>query len=198
MDYTPDFEAQIRAWARRHIDAERWDHVCGVVEMATSLAERYAPDERARVRLAGWIHDAAKNWDDSALLTFAEVHVLPITALDREIPMLLHGLVGYALAAVEFGLDDDQLCGACAGHTTGFPNMTAPEKIVFVADYAEPGRPARRADPIRRAAVVDLDTAVLRITDNVITYLLSKHRLIDPRTVDLRNELIRAGVRYEK
>ena len=39
-----------------HIDGKRWKHVCGVVEMAAALAERYAPGEMMRVRLAGWIH----------------------------------------------------------------------------------------------------------------------------------------------
>ncbi len=198
MIYTPTLEAQIRDWAKTHIDAERWDHVCGVVEMAAALAQRHAPDEIGRVRLAGWIHDAAKNWDDTALLAYAESHGLPVAPTEREIPMLLHGSVGYALAADAFGLDDPLLSRACAAHTTGFPGMAAAEKIVFVADYAEPGRPAERADPIRRAAEIDLDVAVLRIADNVIKYLINRHRLIDPRTVDLRNELIRAGVRYDQ
>ena len=197
MMYPPDLETRIRDWAKARVDAKRWDHVCGVVEMAAALAERHAPDEIGRVRVAGWIHDAAKNWDDSALLAYAEAHDLPVAPLDRDIPMLLHGLVGYALAAEAFDLDDARLCRACAGHTTGVPDMTAAEKILFVADYAEAGRPTRRAAPIRHAAKHDLDEAVLRIADNVITYLISKHRLVDPRTVDLRNELIRAGVRYE-
>ncbi len=168
--YTLEFEALVRAWARARVDEERWPHVCGVVEFAAELAGRYAPEQGARVRLAGWIHDAAKNWADADLLAYAETHGLPVTASERAVPMLLHGAVGYALADAAFDLGDDLLRRACAGHTTGAAVMSAAEKIVFVADFAEPTRPARRAAPIRAAAEQSLDAATLCTVDHILRH----------------------------
>jgi predicted HD superfamily hydrolase involved in NAD metabolism len=195
--YTPEFETQVSAWATAHLDAERLPHVRGVVETAAHLAERYAPDQVMRVRLAGWMHDAAKNWDDAALLEYAESHHLPVSAADRDVPMLLHGAIGYALAAEHFGLDDPQLQSACALHTTGAPGMTTADKIVFVADLIEPTRPDRRVGEVRRLVEQNLDEALLCAVDAVFKHLIRRQRLIDPRGFALRNQLIAAGVRYD-
>lgn len=42
--YTPEFEAQVSAWARTQLTSERWNHTCGVVETAARLAAQFAPD----------------------------------------------------------------------------------------------------------------------------------------------------------
>lgn len=195
--YTPELESAISAWALARLDPERHAHVRGVVETAARLAARYALDQAMRVRLAGWIHDTAKNWDDAALLAYAESHDLPITPAERAVPMLLHGAVSYVLAAEQFGLDDPLLQSACALHTTGAPDMPLAAKIVFIADLIEPTRPDHRVGDVRRAVEIDLDQALLCAVDNMLKHLIRRQRLIDPRAFLLRNQLIAAGVRYE-
>ena len=194
--YTAEFEAQVSAWVMVRLDAARLVHVRGVVETAARLAERYAPDQVMRVRLAGWLHDVAKTWDDAALLRYAEAHDLPISAAERAVPMLLHGAVGYTLAAEQFGLDDPQLQSACALHTTGAPDMTTADKIVFLADMIEPSRPDSRVGAVRRLAERDLDAAVLCAVDTVFKHLIRRQRILDERAFELRNQLIASGVRY--
>ena len=195
--YTAEFEAQVSAWAMTRLDAARLVHVRGVVETAGRLAERYAPDQVMRVRLAGWLHDIAKYWDDDALLRYAESHDIPISAGEHAVPMLLHGAVGYAVAAELFGLDDPQLQSACALHTTGAPDMATADKIVFLADLIEPTRPDSRVGAVRRLAERDLDAAVLCAVDTVFKHLIRRQRIIDERAFGLRNQLIASGVRYE-
>lgn len=195
--YTAEFEARVSAWVTARLDAERLVHVRGVVETAARLAERYAPDQVMRVRVAGLLHDVAKNWTDAALLRYAESHDLPVSAAERTVPMLLHGAVGYALAAEQFELDDPQLQSACALHTTGAPDMTTADKIVFIADLIEPTRPDHRVGEVRRLAEHDLDAAVLCAVDTVFRHLIRRQRIIDPRAFGLRNQLIAAGVHYE-
>jgi predicted HD superfamily hydrolase involved in NAD metabolism len=195
--YTPEFEAQVCAWVKTQIEPDRLGHVNGVVETAARLAARYAPDQVRRVRLAGWIHDVAKDWDDAALLAYAESHHLPVSLAERAVPLLMHGAVGYALAAEQFGLDDPLLQSACALHTTGAPGMTVVDKIVFVADLIEPTRAARRVGDARRVVDRDLDAGVLCAVDTVLKHLIRRQRIIDPRMFDLRNQLLAAGVRYD-
>ena len=196
--YTPAFEREVRAWAKALVPAGRWAHVRGVVEMAAWLAERYTPRELMRARLAGWIHDAAKAWDDEALLAYAEEHGWPLGDAERDAPMLLHGAVGYALAVEQFGLDDPALRSACARHTTGAPQMTTLDKVIFVADLIEPSRDFKGLKAIRRAARHDLDVAVLMSVDFTLRHLLKRQRSVDLRAVGLHNALVRAGVRYNQ
>ena len=194
--YSERFEQEVRAWAKELVPSGRWAHVRGVVETADWLAERYTRREVMRARLAGWIHDVAKAWDDAELLAYAEEHGWPLGEAERESPMLLHGAVGYALAAERFGLDDPALQSACVHHTTGYPQMTTLDKVIFVADLIEPTREFKGLKPIRRAARRDLDVAVLMSVDFTLRHLLKRQRPVAPRAVALHNALVRAGVRY--
>jgi predicted HD superfamily hydrolase involved in NAD metabolism len=193
--YSRDLEERVEAWARATIKPKRIPHVEGVVDTAERLARRYAPDEVARARLAGWIHDAAKHWPDEALLEYAETHELPITPAERDDPMLLHGRVGYAIADETFGLNDPALRDACAHHTTGAPGMSVLEKIVYLADLIEPGRDFPGVDRLRDAIERDLNVGMLASVEHLLRYLLNEHSLIDPRALLLRNELVKSGVR---
>ncbi len=193
--YPPEFEDEVRRWVEALIPPERLEHVRGVVQTADELAARYAPNEVLRARLAGWIHDAAKAHSDAALLDYALRHDLPITPTERLVPMLLHGAVGYALAAERFGLDDPALREACALHTTGAAGMSTLARIVFLADLIEPSRDFKGVDDLRAEAARDLDAAVLGAACQTIAYLVRRQRLIDPRAVALYNELLAAGVR---
>jgi predicted HD superfamily hydrolase involved in NAD metabolism len=196
--YTTDLEARVEAWARQLIAPHRVGHVEGVVQTAGALARQYAPESVIPARIGGWIHDAAKHWKDDALLAYAEENGLPISDAERATPMLLHGIVGYALANEVFGFDDPALRDACAYHTTGAPGMGVLAKIVYLADMIEPGRDCPGVDVLRAEAMRDLDAAVLRAADDTLRYLIDKQRPADPRALQLRNELLLQGVRYEK
>jgi predicted HD superfamily hydrolase involved in NAD metabolism len=193
---TPELEERVEAWARAKIPPNRLAHVEGVVSTVDRLAQKYAPDQVARARLAAWIHDAAKHWPDDELLDYAEAHGLPISSGERDVPMLLHGGVAYELANEIFGFDDPALRSAAAYHTTGAPGMNALDKIVFLGDLIEPGRDFPGVKELRQEAERDLDSAVLAAADQTLRHLIDKNRVIDPRAVLLRNELLEAGVRY--
>lgn len=197
-EYTSEFEARVQAWAEARLKSKRIPHVRGVVETVDSMAQQYAPTERRRVRLAAWIHDAAKHLPDDELVRLAELHHLPITNSERIVPMLLHGAVGYAVAAQEFGLDDPQIQTACAYHTTGDPNMNVTDMIVFVADLIEPTRDFPGVAVLRAEAKRSLESVTLMATDFTLRHLIERGQYIDPRPVFLHNRLIQAGVTYSR
>lgn len=61
--------------------------------------------------------------------------------------------------------------------------MSLLEKIVFVADYIEPGRKeAENLADIRRLAFEDIDKALLKILEDTLQYLEVSGKEIDPRT----------------
>lgn len=197
MLYTTEFEARVRDWAGNQMPGDRFDHVRGVVETVDWMARQYAPDQIMQARLAAWIHDCAKHLSDDELLQWAIVYNLPITETERLMPDLLHGAVGYALANKEFGFDDPQLRTACAYHTTGAPGMNMLDKIVMLGDLIEPGRDFEGVQELRDLTKLDLDKAVLKSLDHTLYHLIDRRRIIDPRPVLLRNELLLANVRYD-
>ena len=73
--------------------------------------------------------------------------------------------------------------------------MTTLEKIVFIADYIEPGRDqAPHLDEIRKAAFEDLDLALCMILKDTLSYLKENEREIDSltqKTYDYYEEKIR-------
>ena len=67
---------------------------------------------------------------------------------------------------------DQVILDAITYHTTGRPNMTLMDKIIFVADYIEPNRKMLpEMEEIRKEAFTDLDACVIHILKNTLDYL---------------------------
>ncbi|MDF2908631.1 MAG: hypothetical protein K0R34_3952 [Herbinix sp.] len=162
----------------------RYLHSLGVEEVACDLAVIYGYDaEKAGV--AGILHDCAKNLSDEELLQYCEKYQLEVTEIEARCPFLLHGKVGAAFAKDLYEITDPEIISSIVYHTTGRPNMSLLEKIIFTADYIEPYRkPIPRIDEIRKMAYSELDLAVLMILENTLGYLEQSKADIDTMTVD--------------
>lgn len=189
-------EAEIQAWALERIPTKRHPHVKGVVVTADQLAQQYAPNLAQKARLAGWLHDAAKHLPDHELLQIAEAHHYPMRDVERQVPMLLHGVVGYLLANDVFGIHDEALLTACNYHTAGHPDMNVLDRVVLVADLIEPTRDFPHVDELRAVAANDLDKALLFAVDLTITHVIRKQQILDENSILLRNKLLTKGISY--
>ena len=65
---------------------------------------------------------------------------LSLKESEVEMPALIHAKLGAYLAKETYKVCDGEKLNAILYHTTGRPDMTMLEKIVFLADYIEPGR----------------------------------------------------------
>ena len=87
------------------------------------------------------------------------------------------------MAKNKYGITDEEILSAITWHTTGKDNMTDLEKIVFCADYIEPGRDkAKNLPVVRPLCFRDLDAALLKILSDTLDYLKSTGKEIDPLT----------------
>jgi len=167
---------------RKAQDAKRFEHTLGVEYTAAALAMRYEYD-MTKAQAAGLLHDCAKCLTDEERLAICEKHHIAITEAERRSPFLLHAKVGAYLARKKYGIKDPDILNAICNHTTGRKNMSLLEKIVFVADYIEPGRKqAPNLEKIRKMAFVDLDEALLVILEDTLAYLKTTGSNIDPMT----------------
>lgn len=173
---------KLRKAVKKAQSAKRYEHTLGVEYTAAALAMRYGADVKT-AQLAGLLHDCAKCFSDEKMLSLCEKYGIPVTEAERRSPFLLHGKVGGYLAREKYGVRDQEVIAAIVNHTTGREGMSLLEKIVFVADYIEPGRKkAPELDRIRELAFQDLDAALLKILENTLSYLKKSDNMVDPRT----------------
>lgn len=163
-------------------DGKRYYHTLGVAFTAASLAMKHdVPMLKAQV--AGLLHDCAKCLPDEKLISICNKNKLEISEVESRNPYLLHGKVGAFLARTEYQIEDEDILNAITYHTTGRPRMSKLEKIIFIADYIEPGRKnAPNLAEVRKLAFEDLDGAMLKILGDTLEYLKSGKGEIDPLT----------------
>jgi len=173
----------------RHLSSARWSHTVGVAETAVTLAVAHGVDPFS-ARLAGLLHDYARELPPAVLVALAREHHLGIDAVEAREPLLLHGRVGAALVRERFGVGDPDLLAAIAMHITGAPQMSLLARIIFLADFCEPGRTFAAARQARETAGNDLPEALLIAYDTIIAYIVADGYLLHPLTVAARNELL--------
>ena len=156
---------------KREMDEGRYQHTLGVMYTCAALAMRYEYDVQ-KAQLAGLLHDCAKCISNGKKLKLCEKHNIQITEVERRNPFLLHAKLGAFLAMHEYGISDREVISAILNHTTGKPNMSLLDKIVYVADYIEPRRnKAPNLTQVRKLAFLDLDEALYQILSDTLSYL---------------------------
>ena len=169
------------------LDDARYQHTMGVMYTAASLAMRYG-ENLENALIAGLLHDCAKCIPGPAKVMLCEKYGIEITDIERKNPGLLHAKLGAFLAAAEYGVQDEDILTSISSHTTGRPGMSLLEKIIYIADYMEPGRKElpNMAD-VRKLAFEDIDKCLFRILKDSLTYLKSRDFAIDPMTEETYN-----------
>lgn len=164
------------------INEKRLVHSIGVEYTAACLAFLYGEDVN-KARLAGLLHDCAKGIPTKEKLQRAKKYGLTVNQFEVSNPDLLHAKLGAYLAKNKYNITDETILKAIASHTTGRPDMSLLEKIIFVSDYIEPNRkPIFELDNIRREAFLDIDCCVIHILKNTLDYLNRSNIQIDIMT----------------
>lgn len=158
-DARPNF-----AWLRKQsyacLDPKRVPHVQGCEQEAVRLAERWGGD-CALAAEAGILHDITKKLKGPEQLRLCKKYDIITDNDERANYRLLHAKTGAAYARERFGIGDD-VYNAIWWHTTGCPDMTLLEKIIYMADYMEPTRDFEGVGTLRRLAYEDLDAAIIK------------------------------------
>lgn len=161
----------MRERLEKKLTKKRFEHSLGVEYVSGCLAMVYN-ESIDKALTAGLLHDCAKCLSSQDKIDKCRKHNLPISDIELSNPELLHAKLGSFCAKEKYGVDDPYILSAIKWHTTGRPNMTMLEKIVFVADYIEPNRkPLPEIDVIRHEAFTDIDKCIVHILKNTLGYL---------------------------
>lgn len=166
------------------LDIERFEHTLGVAYTAANLAMKYDVDID-KAFLAGLLHDVAKRCKSDKYIEMCHIYDIDISEAERNNPGLLHAKLGAYIAASEYEIDDPEILSSIECHTTGKPNMSMLEKIIYIADYIEPGRDKQpHLDIIRKKVYEDINSALFIILEDTVEYLTHSKKTIDPMTYE--------------
>ncbi|MEK5173369.1 bis(5'-nucleosyl)-tetraphosphatase (symmetrical) YqeK [Heyndrickxia sp. FSL W8-0496] len=178
----------------KQLTEKRYTHTLGVMETAIDLAKLYEADEK-KAELAAIFHDYAK---------FRPLEEMKKIIIEQKFdpfllqynPELWHAPVGAYLIQEEVGIKDVEIINAVRYHTSGRMNMTLLEKIIYLADYIEPGRQFPGVEEARKLAKKDLDEALIYSVKNTIIFLMNKNQAVYPDTFTFYNDLVMKKERY--
>lgn len=166
----------------KYLEHDRFLHTQGVMYTATSLAMCHGCDIQ-KAMIAGLLHDCAKCIPTSKKLKLCKKHGIELSSFEMKNESLLHAKVGVYIAKKKYNITDKEILGAIRHHTTGKPDMTQLEKIIYIADYIEPGRfKAVNLPLIRKTAFQDLDETMYLILRDTLSYLNGTSNTLDDMT----------------
>ena len=166
-------------------------HINRVSDIARELALHHGVDQD-RAALGMLAHDVARAMPDQELLRHAAEFNLPVTLVERRMPVMLHGPVGAEILRREDGLTEEDLYQAVYWHTTGHPSLDRLGKVVFLADKLDPLKISRYPylPLLRELALKDLDRAILDFLSRETVARATTNEMVHPATVETRNHLL--------
>ncbi len=188
-----DREALMQA-VQMLMSERRFKHVLGVEETAIALAEQFG-ESPEKASIAALTHDYAKERSDEEFqLAIERGNYENKTELLKYGNAIWHGLVGAEFVARELNISDEEILNAIRLHTTGAAEMTLLDKIIYVADYIEPGRSFPGVEDARVIALRDLDQAVAFETKHTLAHLIEAENPVYPKTIETYNRWV-AGIK---
>ena len=164
------------------LSEDRYEHTIGVMYTAESLAMRYGID-MTKAAVAGLLHDCAKCIPNAQKLKMCKKNDIEISEMEAKNPSLLHAKLGAFLAEDVYGVKDPEILSAINWHTTGKPDMSMLDIIIYMADYIEPNRDkAPNLKEIRKLCFENIEEALYQVLEGTLNYLSGRPDMIDPMT----------------
>lgn len=173
---------------KRDIGQARYQHSLRVADKAKKLARIYGEDEEKAYK-AGLLHDCGKFLDKELILKKVEEFAIIVDGLMIDNPELIHAQLGSSMAELVYGIEDRDILNSIKFHTTARKDMSCLEKIIFIADFIEPGRIFDPVEEIRQMAYLDLNKSIIMALDTTIKFLIDEKKTISTDSIEARNYL---------
>ena len=152
----------------KRISGKRLMHTAGVVSTAIGYAKKLG-ENVDNARIAGLLHDIAK---------YENAQNYPDCLMPSNVPeSVKHQYLG-AHVARNLGITDEDVINAIKYHTTGRPQMSTLEKIVFIADLLEPSRSYDEVEELREIVNQDFEKGFRLCLSRLVKYLKKSEQII--------------------
>lgn len=131
----------LRERVRSSMSEWRFTHTAEVEKMAVRIGELYVPEELDMLRVAALLHDITKEKSTKEQLIILESHGVKVTDADRMSPKTLHARTAELEVIDNYPeFATEKVLTAVRRHTTGHPQMTVADAIIYLADYIDMSR----------------------------------------------------------
>ena len=172
-------------YIEKNFSEKRKIHTEGVRQTAMKLAEKFgegSPELVEKAELAALYHDMYRGVPVDVLNYYVK-HLNLDEKRYKDNANLAHGKIAAFVIQRDFDEKDQDIINAVSYHTTGRPEMSLLEKIIYIADAVEPNRSYPGVQSLRQTLEYDLDKAVLQSLTNTINYVRSEKKFLDEDTV---------------
>ena len=177
--------SSICEYIEKNFSEKRKIHTEGVRKTAIKLAQQYGAGDAelvAKAELAALFHDMYRGISVDVLNYYVK-HLDLDEKRYNDNPNLAHGKIAAIIMERDFDVTDRDIINAVSFHTTGRPDMSLLEKIIYIADAAEPNRNYPGVQALRETLKQDIDKACLQSITNTINYVRSEKKFLDEDTV---------------
>ena len=177
--------ASICEYIEKNFSEKRKIHTEGVRQTAMKLAEKFGDGTSElieKAELAALYHDMYRGVPVDVLNYYVK-HLNLDEKRYKDNANLAHGKIAAVVIQRDFDEKDQDIINAVSFHTTGRPEMSLLEKIIYIADAVEPNRSYPGVQNLRQILEEDLDRAVLQSLTNTINYVRSEKKFLDEDTV---------------
>lgn len=158
---------------------ERWEHTVRVAICAAEHARSFRVFEEDAL-VAAALHDCAK------YLSPLSEELKGFTPPEKVPPQVVHQYGGAYVAEHTFGIKDEGILNAIRYHTTGRENMSALEKLIYLADMLEEGRSYDGVERLRKLFDNNVDDCLAATLERSIEYVKSTGAEVSPLTARAR------------
>ena len=180
---------ELKEELKKYLKEERYKHSIGVMNMSKKLAQKYGVDE-GKIAKAALMHDMAKELPIYEIKKYIKDKHIYTTKTEMLVGVTLHGKVAADMCKRKYGFDEE-MCKAISNHTTGRPNMSMFEKIIFIADKIDETRSYEGVEELRNLAFEDIDKAIVKNIDSTILLNLERGRIILEESIKTRNFILK-------
>ena len=146
----------------KQLKESRLIHTAGVIVLAQKYAKKLGENVE-KAKLSALLHDVAKYEKRE---DYIDVDI-PKNAPES----IVHQYIGAHIAKNTLNIEDENVINAIAYHSTGRPNMSTLEKIIFLADLLEEGRTYNEVDELRLAVDNDFEKGFCLCIERLIKHV---------------------------
>lgn len=189
-----DTIARVEADLPNRVRGERLRHILSVRDFALLVNSSQGLGlDPEQVALAALCHDLSKHVPPEGQLELAAEAGIPLNAVERAQPWILHQKTSAYLARRDFGITDAAILGSVARHTTAAAEMGLLDKLLYCCDTVEPLRDYPGVEELRAQVLIDLEAGYRATLARTITFVVERGLPIHPASLDAWNALTLGG-----
>lgn len=189
---------------KKRLSSYRYVHTLGVRDAALKIASYCYLGDMSEIVAAAMLHDISKELSAKEQLLIIEHAKIDLYRSDMLSEQIFHSFTAPTVIRRDFSqFATDNVISAVFNHTTGAPNMSLFDEIIFVADYIEEGRTydpcvkvreflysAFKHSHTREECILYLHMATLQALEYTLVDLIQNKKIISERTVLTRNAFL--------